>query len=542
MEKVSHRFHGFGKINLSKKEKLQKELKDKDAVVNNSPLEPVPIFREVRGIYYRLIALWVLCEAMLGGIIHGLKIPVSGLFVGSSAVICICLIAWYVPQKGAIIKATIIVAIFKMMLSPQAPPPAYIAVFFQGVCGELLFFRNRKFYKLSCILLAVVSLLESGLQRLLVLTIVYGNDLWKVINDFINGLTKQKVSTNYSLLIGSAYVLLHLLTGLLVGLWASVLPKRIENWSRQKELRIEISEDELTTIPSTAKKRKRLKAGLFIVWILLIGLYAQSYFNIGKPLLPSPIALKIVVRSIIIVLSWIFLIGPLLKLLLHRWLQKERSRLQQEIKEVLQLLPATQQLIAQSWKRSANFKGWIRIKTVIKIVLTNALNTELNNPLPALPSSRQKIYILTAPIQSGKTTSLLNWSEKRNDVYGILTPVVNGKRVFMNAHTKEQFPMEAATGEKETLTVGRFKFSETGFEKAIQIIREPIPKDSWLIIDEIGPLEIKGEGFSSIVKKVLTDRNDKTLLIVREGLSNEVKTYFSISEAVVITETKKLPD
>ena len=200
------------------------KINDSYAVVKNSPLG-------VRGIYYRLIALWVLCEAMLGGIIHGLKIPVSGLFVGSSAVICICLIAWYVPQRGAIIKATIIVAIFKMMLSPQAPPPAYIALFFQGFLGELLFFRNRKFYQVSCILFAVLSLLESGLQRILVLTIVYGNDLWKVINDFINGLTKQKISTNYSLLIGTAYVSLHLLTGILVGLLASVLPKRIEKRS-----------------------------------------------------------------------------------------------------------------------------------------------------------------------------------------------------------------------------------------------------------------------------------------------------------------------
>ena len=75
-------------------------------------------------IYYRLITLWVLCEAMLGGVIHAAKIPVSGLIVGSCAVICICLIAFYHPTKGAIIKATIIVAIFKMMLSPQAPPLA----------------------------------------------------------------------------------------------------------------------------------------------------------------------------------------------------------------------------------------------------------------------------------------------------------------------------------------------------------------------------------------------------------------------------------
>ena len=59
--------------------------------------------------YYRLVALWVLCEAMLGGIIHGFKIPVSGLVVGSCAIACISLIAWYAPAKGAILKATLIV-------------------------------------------------------------------------------------------------------------------------------------------------------------------------------------------------------------------------------------------------------------------------------------------------------------------------------------------------------------------------------------------------------------------------------------------------
>src|SRR5215510_10131541 len=90
-------------------------------------------------VYYRIIALWVLAEAMLGGIIFALKLPVSGLVVGSCAVICICLIGFYSPARGAIIKATIIVAIFKMMLSPQAPILAYAAVFFQGILGELLF-------------------------------------------------------------------------------------------------------------------------------------------------------------------------------------------------------------------------------------------------------------------------------------------------------------------------------------------------------------------------------------------------------------------
>lgn len=480
-------------------------------------------------IYYRLIALWVLCEAMLGGIIHGLKIPVSGLIVGSAAVICICLIAWYVPARGAVLKATLIVAIFKMMLSPQAPPPAYIAVFFQGLMGEVLFFRNRRFYHLSCIILALLALLESGLQRILVLTIVYGNDLWTVINDFINGLTKQKATTNYSLLIAGGYLLLHFFTGLLVGSWAMMLPHRITQWQQNKEL-LWTADDKAATgdksphLGGAAKKRKRLKKGLFIIWLLLIALYIQSYFKLGTPLLPSHVALKIFLRSLIIVLSWIFIVSPLLKQLLHHWLQKKQTRSQQDVREVLNLLPGTQQLIVQSWKHSSPYKGWKRISITCKMILANALRS----------SSVSGIYILTAPVRSGKTTSLVSWSEKRNDVHGILTPVVDGKRVFMDAHTRRLFLMEAKEGETEVFAVGKFVFSKTNFEKAIQIIRNAIHKDGWLVIDEIGPLELRGEGFHDVLKEVLSQRPERILLMVREGLAERVKEHFNIPAAVIV--------
>jgi nucleoside-triphosphatase THEP1 len=484
-------------------------------------------------IYYRLIALWVLCEAVLGGIIHGFKIPVSGLVVGSCAIICICLIAWYAPTKGSIIKATIIVAIFKMMLSPQAPPPAYIAVFFQGLLGELLFWKKR-FFTLSCILLAVLGLLESGLQRILMLTIIYGNDLWKVINNFINGLTKQKETTNYSLLIGGGYVLLHLVTGIVVGWWAALLPKKIENWSKEGLYKINMKDVAETTLSTSSKKRKQFKKGLFIVWLLLIALYVQSYFKIGTPLLPPHISLKILLRSLIIVLAWLFIVSPLLKQLLHGWLKKKQVKSQQDVQEVLRLLPTTQQLIAQSWKQSASDKGWKRISSFGKTLLVNVL---------AL-SATKHVHILTAPIQSGKTTSLVKWSENRNDVYGILTPVVEGKRIFMNAETKEQFPMEAAEGEINTLSIGKFVFSNNNFDKAIQIIEEAIYKKGWVVIDEIGPLELNNHGFSNVLKKVLKERQEKILLVVREkdNMVLKVKDYYKINNAIIITDSIKIAE
>jgi len=480
-------------------------------------------------IFYRLIALWALSEAMLGGIIHGLRIPVSGLIVGSCAVVCICLIAWYIPKKGSILKATVIVAIFKMMLSPQAPPAAYAAVFFQGLMGELLFW-DRRFYRLSCFLLAILSLLESGFQRILMLTIIYGKDLWTVMNDFINGLTKQKQATNYSLLIGGGYVLLHLIVGTLVGWWASILPGKISKWRLEGDNGIIINTSPPVDIPSEDKKRSKFEKGVFVMWILLILLYIQSYYKIGEPLLPAHVSLNILVRSVIIVLTWYFVASPLIKQFLHWWLRRKRKESQPDIQKVLELLPDTQQLAAKSWKLAGKHyqqkRGIARLIATGKTILVNALNED----------TARQVVILNGSIQIGKTTSLVIWSQGRSDVSGILTPVIDGKRFFMNAKTREVFPMEAASGESQVLIVGRYAFSKKGFDRAIEIVKEGMNKTDWLVIDEIGPMELKGEGFDQILREILEKRNgiQTVLLVVRDGLAEEVKEKYKIENGIVI--------
>lgn len=146
------------------------------------------------------------------------------------------------------------------------------------------------------------------------------------------------------------------------------------------------------------------------------------------------------------------------------------------------------------------------------------------------------VYILTGPVQSGKTTSLLHWTEKRNDVFGILTPVINGKRVFLNVHTKEQFPMEATAEETDVLSIGRFIFSKVGFEKAMKVIAESVYSPGWLVIDEVGPLELRGEGFRDVLKEILATRTGNILLVVREGLADAVITNFLIKGPKMITD------
>lgn len=321
-------------------------------------------------VYYRLIALWVVCEAMLGGIIHGLKLPVSGLIVGSAAVICISLIGYYYPAKGSILKATIIVAIFKMMLSPQSPFAAYIAVIFQGVIGQLIF-SNRNQFRFRCIAFAILALLESAIQRLLMMTILFGMDIWTAFNSFINGITGQSSVTNFSLYIASFYVILHIIIGFIVGNYASKIPSFV---LRDKdEMAFRISGDSFVKIEKPKRKKKAGKYFLQVIWILLWAILIHSYFYPERAIIPSGIIIKLLLRSALIILTWILLINPLLTYMLHRWLKKKKTESGNEIKEISLLLPYTQHIVGQSWKMSSQKKGISRLKLFFRIVMVNSL-------------------------------------------------------------------------------------------------------------------------------------------------------------------------
>lgn len=147
------------------------------------------------------------------------------------------------------------------------------------------------------------------------------------------------------------------------------------------------------------------------------------------------------------------------------------------------------------------------------------------------------IYILTGAIRSGKTTALQQWANSRNDVRGILTPDINGQRVFLNLASGEQFNMEAGADE-EVVCVGRFFFSKKNFEKAGALILRAAQEKGWLVIDEVGPLELRGEGFAGILKQVFGFRKEKIILVVRAGLAAEAEKYFGLEGAIFINRSQ----
>ncbi|MBL0155204.1 MAG: hypothetical protein IPP93_17690 [Chitinophagaceae bacterium] len=141
------------------------------------------------------------------------------------------------------------------------------------------------------------------------------------------------------------------------------------------------------------------------------------------------------------------------------------------------------------------------------------------------------IYILSGPVHTGKTTALMQWASGRIDVHGILTPVgEDGKRFFYDLQSKVRWPMEAEVGETEILSIGKFVFSAKAFQRAIELLRSAINTDGWLVIDEIGPMELKGEGFAEVFGEILGERKGKLVVVMREGIIKDICISFQIGE------------
>jgi hypothetical protein len=315
----------------------------------------------------KITALWAFSESAFGGILHALTIPLRGLFISSAAVLFITLIALFSKESKEIIKATVIVILIKAIVSPHSPLNAYLAVSLQGVLG-FLFFSTKKFFKLSALLLGVFVLFFSGIQKIVVLTILFGNTLWESFDIFIKQVSIEMFNIdhpdiNYGYILIAGYVLLHLIAGLFIGFYAGKLPLKIKHYDNHVPSLIEMKEAE--EIPQKEKRKKKSwflrPTGIFVI-VISAGVILLSYLS---PELEDQIALSILfmlVRSLVITFLWYILLAPLAKKLFNRFVSKRKSEYAQDLEDIISMFPQFKKIVNYCWKLSKNKKGYKRIR------------------------------------------------------------------------------------------------------------------------------------------------------------------------------------
>ncbi|MFM6926091.1 MAG: hypothetical protein ACKOU7_11360 [Ferruginibacter sp.] len=322
----------------------------------------------------RLTALWAFTESGLGGIMHALQIPFTGLLVGGMAVIMICLIAEFSEHSyRQILKCVMVVLIVKAMAAPFTPVTAYIAVSFQALSGFALFSLMRVNY-LSILLLSTIAMIESAIQKLLVLTLFFGQSIWKAMDNMVAFAGKQLgyMVANGSFWIMVVYLFIYIAGGFFIAWLAWRTISNFDTSTPEFVLK-EFSAVDRDLINSSGTNKKRSYKKIWILLILLVILSALLFFFAKDAKQGWLEVIKTITWTLSAMLLWFVLIGPLFTKGIQKLLKKKESRYSDEVAKVLSFLPVLSGLTNAAWQQSKQHRGFRRWQFFFTVLIYAAL-------------------------------------------------------------------------------------------------------------------------------------------------------------------------
>ncbi|MBK9336141.1 MAG: hypothetical protein IPM98_05975 [Lewinellaceae bacterium] len=284
---------------------------------------------------FRITALWAFSECALGGIMHALKLPFTGLFVGGFAVLCVGLLAQVSERNAAIVlRSTLLVILVKALVSPHSPPTAYLAVGFQGVTGALLLCYLRPFGA-AALLYGFLAITESALQKLLTLFLFFGKPLFEALDlFFVDVLEKFDVQSavSWASMVVYAYIGFYGLWGLMLGYWIPRLPGQLQRrTAAYADLHLDAS------LPDATPKRKFRQKGIMLFAVLLF--IVCTFLLAGGKASGGQKALYAVLRTTAVLAAWFFLVQPLVTYLFKRWAKRRSEEERGALQQIVEFMP-----------------------------------------------------------------------------------------------------------------------------------------------------------------------------------------------------------
>lgn len=314
-------------------------------------------------IIFRLTAFWGLVESGLGGILHAFKLPFSGIILNGLSVSILTFIFFYsrVPRK-TIIVSLFQVAIIKLLLSPHTPPTAYLAIFFQALISIFVYsiFSINWF---SIFLVTTISFLESAFQKVLILTIIYGMNLWEALNIFINKTLSSIFSlevVNGSFYLVSLYFAIYSISAFFISIFIFRLWKNNRNVTDSDLIELqEVSANHEEPVNYSSKIKKYYF--VFIIFFILsvftyfIPEHKSIYFYIGYLL-----------RTVLVIILWFIVIIPIVNQLISYFLNKKLVSQQSEIDKFIDFIPKLKNHLFYIWNESIGLPSYKRLLRLIK--------------------------------------------------------------------------------------------------------------------------------------------------------------------------------
>lgn len=149
-----------------------------------------------------------------------------------------------------------------------------------------------------------------------------------------------------------------------------------------------------------------------------------------------------------------------------------------------------------------------------------------------------RVLLVTGKQGSGKTTFVRQLadtlSRSGTPVSGIFSPTLRdaaGRAGYdvQEIGTDRRVPLCRRSDSHNGIRVGPFSFSPTGIAFGVESLDRAFAGETGLvIIDEVGPLELKGEGWAGILDRRLAERGYTVLITVRPQLLDRICDHWQV--------------
>jgi len=531
--------------------------------------------------------IWAAAEIVLGSFLHNLRVPFSGNMLTAIALVILIAVSYRWREHGLYWRAGLICALMKAM-SPSAiifgPMIAIIAESLLLEASVRLLGRSIPGYIVGSMLAMSWNLF----QKVLNMIIFYGGNLVEIYSSLTTWAEKQ-----LNLSFDAFWAPLILLLALYAVFGAAAAVAGIITGRRMLSIPPEETLPEPAVIRTRERKRDEpfnyslawLAADILLVagMLLVVSLLPWIWWLIV--VIPVVILLTMRYKRAMRQLSkpgfWItFVIITMLSALVFSSLQSGENSLTEAILIGIQMnfraviiivgfsalgtelynpkirslfshtrfrqLPLALELAAASLPTM--IADMPDLKTAIRkpVSILNRMIARVErrlNEVKDRPLLERQVVIVTGTIGEGKTAWLAKLSgllrEKGVRVGGILAlriiedGVTTGYDIS-DISTGDRTPFLRHTG-SETMGVERFTMTDAGFIAGRNTLDPSNNRgNDVVIVDEVGPLELSGRGWSEVVVGLLHDTRAIMIIAVRKTLTVAVIEHFGMEGALIL--------
>lgn len=531
--------------------------------------------------------IWAAAEIVLGSFLHNLRVPFSGNVLTAIALVILISVSYKWREHGLYWRAGLICALMKAMSPSAIIFGPMIAIIMESLLLEASVRLFGRTY-VGFIIGSMLAMSWNLFQKIFNMIIFYGGNLIDIYSN-ITAYASKQLNLQFDafwaplVLLLAIYALFGAVTavvGIITGRRIASLPPEeslpgpavIRSSPKKEEhtfawslawlaadiiliagMLVVVSTAQwywwlITVIPVVtilAMRYKRAmrqlsKPGFWITFVIITMLSALAFtaFQPGKNDVTGAILIGIQMnfRAIIIIVGFSALgtelYNPKVRSLFGR------TRLRQ--------LPLALELAAASLP--AMIADMPDLKTAVRkpVSILNRMITRVERRLNDERREQQggkKIFIVTGTIGEGKTAWLAKLAGLLKDkgvrVGGILAlRIVEEDRTtgydVSDISTGVRTPFLRHTG-SEDMGVERFTVYDSGYDAGKSVLHPENNHDrDVIIIDEAGPLELRGLGWSDRLAWLLNENSAILIIAVRKSLTEAVMDRFGIAGAHVI--------